>query len=705
MSSSTTARSARSIELKHALGSDEEATNQLYTAYGVLYFEPSEKVSLAPVIDELTRRMTASLRAAEASSRSFLGYHACACGSISKAHDFILSDGLITNSLCVHYLAWHRDEVPQRELEKVAKLSSGEVEPDPSDLVPPLSKSERASRADQQVSHHRKKIHSPRLHGRTLFLAVKVLENPACAMLMRQRLHKDLGITDLRNAQLHEPPTFLPLHGSVASEDSKGPSLPTTAMSPALPSVFTSVADYTRAYLSGHLTPEEVALRVVEAIEASERQRQPLKAFISWDRIDELSRAARNSTNRYRNGKPLGPLDGIPIAIKDELDMMPYPTSVGTTFLGKRAAGKDATAVSRLRNAGALLIGKTNMHEIGILPSGINPHFGAARNPYDPARDAGGSSSGSAVAVAAGICPAAIGCDGGGSIRIPASFCGVVGLKPTYGRVSEHGAAPLCWSVAHVGPIGATTADVELAYSAIAGPDPADSNTALQPLVSPAQPIPDFRGLRIGVYRPWFSDADAEIVATCNQVLHDYAKLGAKILEVGIPDLYLISVAHGMTILTEMAVNMSRYGAYQRELGHRTRLLLAIIKTTTSLDYVQAQRVRTRAVSNFLAALEDVDVIATPTAPRTAPEIKQHELPEGAWDADQTMQTLRFVSPANFTGLPAISIPAGYDGRGLPIGLQFIARPWDEALLLRLAYASEGFVLRKTPPVHCKLIG
>lgn len=692
-------------ELKRALEGEEIGIDQLYAECGVLYIEPSEKFSPEPVIDSLTRKMAAALRSAEASPLHYMGYHTCTCGSRSKSHDFILSDGLITNSLCVHYLAWHRSEIPKEELDKVAKLGSGELEPDASDLAPPLSKAERAALAVQHVHYQQKKLHSPRLQGRLLSLVVKALENPTCAILLRQHLHKDFGITDLRNAPLDEAPTLLPLHRSIVSKDSSRPALPTNQINspPSVP--FTSVGDYTRLYRSGRLSPEDVFPRVVKAIDDSEKQVPALKAFIAWDRIDALSQAARESTNRYRNGTPLGPLDGVPIAIKDELDMVPYPTSVGTRFLGRRAAEKDATVVSRLRTAGALLIGKTNMHEIGILPSGINPHFGAVRNPYDPAYDAGGSSSGSAAAVAAGICPASVGCDGGGSIRVPASFCGVIGLKPTYGRVSEYGAAPLCWSVAHVGPIGATSEDVEVLYSAIAGPDPADSITLFQPPLEVVRRDTDLRGMRIGIYRPWFSDADSEIVAACERVLQEYVKLGAEILDIGIPNLNLILVAHGLTILTEMAVNMSRCGVYQRELGQRTRLLLAIIKTTTSLDYVQAQRVRTRAISDFLSALKTVDVIATPTAPITAPEIKDDELPEGAWSAEQTMETLRFVSPANFTGLPAISIPVGYDRGGLPIGLQVMARPCEEALLLRLAYISESFLQRRLPRVHWRLVG
>ena len=169
---------------------------------------------------------------------------------------------------------------------------------------------------------------------------------------------------------------------------------------------------------------------------------------------DDVMKQAREATQRIKAGKPLSIFDGVPVAVKDELDMVPYPTTVGTSFLGKSPAKEDATVVARMRAAGALLVGKTNMHEIGINVTGLNPHHGTTRNPYNTDHFTGGSSSGSATAVAAGLVPVAIGADGGGSIRIPASFCGVFGLKPTFGRVSEHGAAPLCWSVAHRRTVG-----------------------------------------------------------------------------------------------------------------------------------------------------------------------------------------------------------------------------------------------------------
>ncbi len=213
----------------------------------------------------------------------------------------------------------------------------------------------------------------------------------------------------------------------------------------------------------------------------------------------------------------------------------------------------DATVVARLRAAGALLIGKANMHEIGINPNGANAHYGAARNPYDTARDPGGSSSGPAAAVAAGLCPIAIGADGGGSIRIPASLCGLVGLKPTFGRVSEAGAAPLCWSVAHIGPLGATVEDVALAYGLIAGPDTRDPNSQRQPAVGLAgwNDRLTWHGLTVGVYRPWFRHAAPAVVAANEAMLAQFERAGAQVREIVVPELDAMRLAHIIIILSE----------------------------------------------------------------------------------------------------------------------------------------------------------
>ena len=214
-----------------------------------------------------------------------------------------------------------------------------------------------------------------------------------------------------------------------------------------------------------------VADRLIDGIRQKDTGDDCLGWFIAWS-ADDI-RQAEASAQRFREGRPLSVFDGVPVAVKDELDQVPFPTTGGTSFLGREPARHDSEVVARLRAAGALLIGKTNMHEVGINPIGLNPHHGATRNPWNPARLTGGSSSGSAAVVAAGLSPVAIGADGGGFIWIPAALCGVVGRKATWTRISEHGVLPLCWTAGHdVGPIGATVRDVASAYAVIAGPDP-----------------------------------------------------------------------------------------------------------------------------------------------------------------------------------------------------------------------------------------
>jgi Asp-tRNA(Asn)/Glu-tRNA(Gln) amidotransferase A subunit family amidase len=310
-----------------------------------------------------------------------------------------------------------------------------------------------------------KPVRAPRLRGSALRLATTLLEHRVIRALAAPLLARVTGLADLRAAEINEPPSFLPLH---AGERATAAAETTVAASRGPGFRFRGIRDYEAAYRAGITTAEQVGERVLEAIAASDRSPAPLRAFISWD-AEDVRKQARAAAERWRSGRPLGPLDGVPIAVKDEIDLVPYPTTAGTRFLGSRKVTSDSTVAARLRSAGALLIGKTNMHEIGILPNGVNPHHGTVRNPYDPTREAGGSSSGSAAALAAGLCAAAIGADGGGSIRIPAAFCGIVGLKPTFGRVSEFGAVPLAWSVAHLGPLATLYAGPREVSATMAG--------------------------------------------------------------------------------------------------------------------------------------------------------------------------------------------------------------------------------------------
>ncbi|MEW5868725.1 MAG: amidase [Chloroflexota bacterium] len=553
-----------------------------------------------------------------------------------------------------------------------------------------------------------KSVKLPYLSGIALHLFVGLLESPLGALL-RPSLFRSAGITWLRQQDFGEPPTSQPLHftGALHTQPLSMPASewPAAPAAPAPGFHFASVHDYARAYREGRVTPEEVAHQVLEAIQASDAASPSLRAFIAVEQQDVLEQA-RQSSQRIQAGQPLSVLDGVPVAVKDEVDMRPYPTTVGTAFLGNSPATQDATVVARLRAAGALLIGKTNMHEIGIGVTGLNPIHGTPRNPYAPQHYTGGSSSGSAAAVAAGLCPLALGADGGGSIRIPAAFCGIVGLKPTFGRVSEHGAAPLCWSVAHLGPLAASVSDLTLGYALLAGPDPADP-------VSLHQPPPSLAGwdnlnlsdLTLGVYWPWFRHATSGVVAACEAMLAAFERLGGRLREVEIPDLEAARVAHTLTIAGEMAQALSStYAGHHHQHGPDVRINLALARAFTTCDYVQAQRLRTRLLAHFDRAFESVDAILTPATGLPAPAIPAAALQGGESDLTTLVEIMRFATPANLAGLPAISFPAGYNPAGLPIGMQAIGRAWQEPTLLRLALAAEQTVERQKPQIYYPIL-
>ncbi|WP_374688913.1 amidase [Promineifilum sp.] len=549
----------------------------------------------------------------------------------------------------------------------------------------------------------------PKLNGRTLRLFSAALDNGALRGAMLGQLLKQGGVTNLREWEFEDAPTFFPLALEEAGAWRDVPPVDWAALQAQIAGrtnrePFAAISDYARAYRDGATTPEAVSEAVLAAIADADDDPRPLRAFRATDRAD-LAEQARASAERHRAGRPLSLLDGVPVAVKDEVDQTPYGTTVGTSFLGQTPAATDATIVARLRAAGALLIGKTNMHEIGINPDGFNEHYGIIRNPYSLTCHAGGSSNGSAAAVAAGFCPVAIGADGGGSIRIPAALTGMVGLKATFGRVSEHGAAPLTWTMGHLGPIGATVADVALVYACIAGPDARDPNSLHQPPVSFQQwDQTDLHGLTLGIYRPWFEHADPEIVADCDEMVKRLAEMGAVVREVEIPELDEMRVAQAVTILAEMASNMDAHAAHWPELSPSTRVNLTLGKATTAFDYLQAQRVRTRALGHFRRAFKTVDVILTPATAVTAPTVPDNCERDGWSDLSAVTELMRFAMPGNLTGLPAIAFPVGYDRRGLPIGMQAMGRAWEEHVLLRLAYAAEHVAPRRRPPVFYDIL-
>jgi Asp-tRNA(Asn)/Glu-tRNA(Gln) amidotransferase A subunit family amidase len=547
----------------------------------------------------------------------------------------------------------------------------------------------------------------PKLSGRSLELFAFLLDHRLTRALLLPGLLKQGGIPRLRKLELHRDPVlypFAPVDKPATAGLSAAEVDAAVARAPKTDALRPGCRQFHEAYRKGTTTPLEVAERFLQALSASEASSPPLRAFIHWDREDLLAQA-RASTERYKAGKPLGILDGVPVAVKDEVDQAPYPSHAGTSFIGKGPAA-DCTAVARLRAAGALLVGKTTMNELGLDTSGFNATYGTVRNPWAMDRDPGGSSSGSAAATAAGLCPVSLGCDGGGSIRVPAALCGLVGLKPTFGRVSETGAVALCPSVDAIGPIAAGAEDAALVYGIIAGPDPLDPRSRFQPPVTLGNwDNIDLHGLRLGVFKPWFAHAAAPIVKACEAALARLAAAGAEIREVEIPGLDAMRIAHAVTIIAEEEANLQDKREHLRELGAPTRVTRSLALGFSSTDYIQAQRVRADAIAAFEAAFQDVDAIVTPTTGVTAPRIPPNSGAIGWSDLGTTTEKMRFVFEANLTGHPAISFPVGFDADGLPIGMHAMGRYWSENTLLRLARAAETFAEQRLPSTHFHILG
>ena len=544
-----------------------------------------------------------------------------------------------------------------------------------------------------------KSLRLPKLSGLNLSLFRSIVESPTLRPLFMGSLLKNGGIIDLRKKTIEEPPTLLPL---VALEPEPEPvkQSPVDVRPRPANFPFKTIADYTEAYSSGKTTPLEVAEKVIFSIVSSDQSQPPLRAFIALYREDVLAQA-QASTDRYKAGKPLSFLDGVPVAVKDEISLAPYPTTFGTSYIGQEPVKEDSTVVARLRAAGALLMGKANMHEVGTNPDGFNAHYGLARNPYNKAHDTGGSSSGSAAAVAAGFCPLALGADGGGSIRIPAALCGQVGLKPTFGRLSAYGAMTLTWSLDQLGPIGASVGDVALAYQLMAGVDPLDGNTQYQPPVRvDGWNNPDLTGITLGIYPAWFEHANPQVVAIGKAMLRTLSEAGATLKEVVIPELDMMRVAHAVTILADLAATTQPYAGHKKEQGEAVRVSLELGRNMTAFDYIQSQRMRTKAIEIFQKVFEEVDVILSPATAMTAPKIPTNGMSTGWSDLSTDTELMRYVFPANLTGLPAIAFPAGYDEAGLPVGMQAMGRHWEEHLLLRVAYTAEQSVERRLPPTY-----
>jgi len=463
-----------------------------------------------------------------------------------------------------------------------------------------------------------------------------------------------------------------------------------------LPGRYHTVADYHAKYLSGELTPLEVCESLLPLIRRDiDSPSTHSLSFIATD-ISSVLTAARESTARYAAHKSLGLLDGIPTAIKDASNVSGYRTTFGRGENDELFPISETTTwpTQKLEECGAIILGKTNMHEIGTDTTGLNPNWGTPRNPHNKNYFSGGSSGGSAYAVAAGLIPFAHGADGGGSIRIPSAFCGIYGLKLTHGRLQDIGS-----TIAVTGPIAATMTDLEAMYRVFAQPDPSDPISSFfappsKPYTSPSKVI--------GIYKPWFARAEDSVFDVCQNAIDHYKnQLGYKVVDIEIPYIAEGQKAHAFTTISELAIRtrsqhlpnrIHNSTSWLSGLNPANKLILSVGAQTTGQDYLLAQQLRNVLMQHlaFLFKKYPGMLIVTPTSPMPGWNIKaEGDLKYGATDGNTTLRSMEYVWLANFCGNPAISVPVGYvdpvktAGEGkIPIGLMAMGDWGSEDQLL-----------------------
>lgn len=413
-----------------------------------------------------------------------------------------------------------------------------------------------------------------------------------------------------------------------------------------------------------------------------ERLNQKLNAFITVIDMQD----ALNAQLPVGNGSSSNAMRGIPLAVKDLFDTAGIRTTAGSKFFAENIPPEDAFVVEKLKQAGGLILGKTNTHEIALGVTGNNPHYGTARNPWDMTRIPGGSSSGSAIAVATGMALGALGTDTGGSIRIPASLCGIVGFKPTFGRVSVRGVFPLSWNLDHVGPLTKCVKDAAVILQVISLYDPMDPSS-IKMLAGDylSHLLDDVTGRKIALgLGDYMESADPEVLSAVRESVPVFESVGCKVQEVNMDWLREAALANKTMIQSDgAAVHRDRLREHPEMFGEDIRRRLEDGANTTSTEYILARRTQTEIRKRFEQFFESYDFLITPTTPIPAPTIEGHDAVE------QAGRLTRFTAPFNLAGLPALSLPCGFTKEGLPIGLQIISRAWADAKVLNAGYAFE----------------
>lgn len=465
---------------------------------------------------------------------------------------------------------------------------------------------------------------------------------------------------------------------------------------------FASIHELAPKIKDGSVSPVELTQITLERIAKLDSK---LNSFIDvWQ--DESLASAAKVEREIASGDYKGPMHGIPIGLKDLVDVEGRATTAGSKVLQSNIATSNATVTNRLNHAGAITLGKTNLVEFALGSAGVNPYTGDACNPWDTEKITGGSSSGSGAAVAAGLVYGALGSDTGGSIRMPASLCGIAGLKPTYGRVPRTGVLDLSWSKDHVGPMTRRTADCAHMLNVIAGHDPRD-------IASSTRHVPDFTtdldkgldGLRIGIPEHYFFDADIvdpEVLSSVNDAIELLANNGAEVISIpmewvshGRAINMIISVAEALAVHEKLlAENAEDYTP-----AVRTRILTAL--SLPAVDYIRAQRARQAFSVQMAEATKDVDVLATPSIPVLVHTIKECTVAPGEALAEKSHEIPLFTSIFDVTGEPSLSVLCGFDSTDMPIGLMISGHAFDETTILRVGHAYEELAgwHKQRPPI------
>jgi Asp-tRNA(Asn)/Glu-tRNA(Gln) amidotransferase A subunit family amidase len=457
--------------------------------------------------------------------------------------------------------------------------------------------------------------------------------------------------------------------------------------------LFYSIRDYHEAYKSGKLTPIIVAKALLPLVRRDVPNRSVHSTAFLTTQVDKVLAAAEASTKRWQEGKPLGLLDGVPLAVKDEVELAGYKQTCGSSHTF-RTSSDSSWCVAKWEEAGAVIVGKTTMHEVGMDTTNNNPIHGTPLNPYNDSYYTGGSSGGSGYAVASGLVPVALGCDGGGSIRIPSAYCGIFGLKATHSRVSTYPSPDLAGTTSVAGPMAADMDSLALAWRVMATPDPHVSASAM---FAPPKPLTMPRKKVIGVFRPWYENSDAPVKGACDATL-EYLKntCGYTVVDVAVPLVNEGQLAHALTIMLELYNSLETRSFLQPA----NRILMALAARTTGNDYLNAQRVR-QILMQHLAHLFDTHghdlILVTPTTPNAGWNFTKADLKKGVSDGDTTIRSMQYVWLANFAGCPAITCPVGYvdpkAGKGLvPVGLMGMGVWGGEEGLIEFGFEVEKYL-------------